>query len=268
MEIRDLSIWYPACGRCEADQGKRKAQGGLVPVKRQSVSKKGEDRILPRGLTTGECIALCEEPRKLTARATKFQLWKHQRDELFIRLLYETFARVFELLNVRIQDVDFKQCAMFISRPKGKAVFKIVDGKRTHTDTLHIQRWVFFSDYTRDLMIRYIQGRKRGHLITNHRKKRLSTRQAERIVDFYAKEAGVHRIVGYTRAGRETRLVTCKALREAGERHTDVSGADRDATARIAGHTVRTKEKHYKKGNFEEDRRIVRDHHPLMGRSE
>ncbi len=84
----------------------------------------------------------------------------------------------------------------------------------------------------------------------------------------YAKKAGIQKVIGYTRNGREVRLVTCKALREAGERHTDVAGADRDATARIAGHTVTTKERHYKKGNFEEDRKIVRGHHPLMRDSE
>lgn len=239
-----------------------------MSANRQSVGGKGEDRTLPRGLTTGECISLCEEPRKLTPRATKFQLWKHQRDELITRLLYESFARISELLSVRIEDVDFKQCAMLISQPKGKAVFKIVEGKRVHSDTLRIQRWVFFSNYTRDLMIRHLRGRKKGFIITTHRRRRLSTRQAERVVDFYARKAGIQKNVGFTKNGRQIRLVTCKALREAGERHTDVAGADRDATARIAGHTVRTKEKHYKKGNFEEDRRVVRDHHPLMGRSE
>ncbi len=217
-----------------------------------------------RGLTLQECLALCEEPRKLRLRASKFQLWKHLRDEILIRLLYETFARVSEFLHARIVDVDFEQCAIHITRPKGRAIFKIVDGKRAHVDTIFEQRWVFFSNRTRDLLIRYLEGRKRGYLIVTRRRKRMSSRQAERIVDHYARKAGIQKILGYTRNGREIRLVNCKALREAGERHTDVAGADRDATARIAGHTVRTKELHYKKGNFEEDRKVVRGHHPLM----
>ncbi|MCK4444027.1 MAG: hypothetical protein KAW09_05755, partial [Thermoplasmata archaeon] len=133
-----------------------------------------------------------------------------------------------------------------------------------HVDTVHQPRQVFFGQYTRDLMIRHLQRRRRGPLIVSSKRKRLSIRQAERIVDRHAKAAGIQRVVGHTKNGREIRLVSCKALREAGERHTDVAGADRDATARIAGHTVRTKEKHYKKGNFEEDRRIVRENHPLM----
>ena len=217
-----------------------------------------------RGLTVEECLGLCKAPRRLLANATKFQIWKAMRDELLIRLLYETWVRVSELIKVNVLDVDFDNCSILIRHPKGRAIFRIENGRRVHADTVHQQRQVFFSDYTRDLIVRYLQRRKRGPLIANSRKKRLSTRQAERIVDMYAKVAGIQRVLGYTKNGRDIRLITCKALREAGERHTDIAGGDRDATARIAGHTVRTKEKHYKKGNFEEDRRIVREHHPLM----
>ncbi|MEE9116768.1 MAG: tyrosine-type recombinase/integrase [Thermoplasmata archaeon] len=217
-----------------------------------------------RGLTLAECRALVEAPRKLPTNATKFRIWKAARDELLIRLLYESWSRVRELIMVDVKDIDFENCSIVIRHPKGRAVFKVKGGRRVHVDTVHQQRQVFFGQYTRDLMIRHLQRRKRGPLIINSKRKRLSTRQAERIVDRYAREAGIQRVVGYTKNGREIRLVSPKSLREAGERHTDVAGADRDATARIAGHTVRTKEKHYKKGNFEEDRRIVRENHPLM----
>ena len=222
------------------------------------------ERIEPRGLTVQECVDLCLAPRRLPANATKFQIWKGMRDELLIRSLYETFARVGELLEVDVRDIDFDNCSILIRHPKGKAVFRIENGRRVHVDTVYQQRQVFFSDYTRNLMIRYLQRRKRGPMATNSKRRRLSTRQAERIVNRYARSVGIQRVIGHNKTGREIRLVTCKVLREAGERHTDVAGADRDATARIAGHTVRTKEKYYKKGNFEEDRRIVREHHPLM----
>ena len=217
-----------------------------------------------RGLTVEECTRVCSASRRLPSRATKFQIWKALRDELLVRMLYETWARVGELLKVDVLDIDFDNCSILIRHPKGKAVFRIQDGRRVHVDTVHRQRQVFFGDYARDIMIRYLQRRKRGPLITNSKRKRLSTRQAERIVDEHARAAGIQRVIGYDKRGREVRLITCKGLREAGERHTDVAGADRDATARIAGHTVQTKEKFYKKGNFEEDRRIVREHHPLM----
>ncbi len=211
-----------------------------------------------------ECSLLCRAPKELPVNVTKFQLWKHLRDEILIRLIYETFMRIGELTRVKIKDVDFENRAIFVSSPKAKAVFKIVDEKRTHVDTICQPRWVFFSLHTRNLMIRYLDGRRRGYLIVNSRGKRFSTRQAERIVDHYARQADIQKVIGETRNGRKISLITCKALREAGERHTDESGGDRDGTARIAGHSVRTKERYYKLGNFEEDRRIVRRHHPLM----
>jgi len=218
----------------------------------------------PRGLMVEECIKLVQAPRKLPLSATAFMLWKRQRDEILVRLLYETWTRISELLKVEVQDIDFELCAVHIKHPKGRAKFRIVDGKRAHVDTHYQHRWVFFSDYMRNLMIRYLGSRKKGHLIVSSRGKKLSTREAERIVDNYAKLVGIQKVVGHTANNRKIRLVTCKALREAGERHTDEAGGDRDATARIAGHTVRTKEAYYKKGNFEEDRKIVRGHHPLM----
>jgi integrase len=217
-----------------------------------------------RGLTLEECLALCEAPKKLQVNATKFQLWKHLRDEILIRLLYETWARINELLSIKIEDIDFTECAINIKNPKGKSIFKIIDGKRTHLDTIYQPRWVYFGETTRDLLIRFLEGRNKGPLITNSRGGKLSTREAERIVNQYAEKCGIQKVIGYNEANRAIRLVTCKSLREAGERHTDNAGADRDATAKVAGHTVRTKESHYKKGNFEEDRAIIRAHHPLM----
>jgi integrase len=217
-----------------------------------------------RGLTLEECLALCKAPRKLEVTATKFKIWKHLRDEILIRLLYETWARINELLNVKVEDTDFKECAINIKHPKGKSIFRIIDGKKTHVDTIYQPRWVYFSETTRNILIRFLEGRNKGPLITNSRGGKLSTREAERLVNHYAEICGIQKIISYNKANRAIRLVTCKSLRESGERHTDIAGADRDATARIAGHTVRTKESHYKKGNFEEDRAIVRANHPLM----
>lgn len=217
-----------------------------------------------RGLTLEECLALCEAPRKLPVNASRFQLSKHLRDEILIRLAYGTFARIRELLKVDITDADFKYCSILIRHPKGKAVFKIVDGDREHVDTVHQERYVHFDEFTRDLIIRYLEGRKKGPLILSSHGKRMSTREAERIVDHYARTIRIQKVIGKTKNGREVQLVTCKALREAGERHTDINGGDRDTTARVAGHTVRTKEEYYKKGNFEEDREVIRKYHPLM----
>ena len=75
---------------------------------------------------------------------------------------------------------------------------------------------------------------------------------------------GIQEVVGYTKRGRRIQSVSYKSLREARGRHTDIGGTDRDATARVAGHAVRTREVYYKKGDSKEDKEIVRSHHPLM----
>jgi hypothetical protein len=42
-------------------------------------------------------------------------------------------------------------------------------------------------------------------------------------------------------------IITCIALREAGERHHDNAGGSRKISAVAAGHTMHVKEKHYEK---------------------
>lgn len=217
-----------------------------------------------RGLTERECRKLIEAPRNLPTNATDFQIWKSMRDELLLRMLYECFPRIRELISADVVDIDFEEFTLYIHHPKGKAAFRYENGDKVYIDTIRDERPTHFSDYTKNLAIRYLRGRRRGPIFTNSKGRSLTVRQGERIVHKYAEGVGIQRVVGVTKDGKRIHLVTPKALREAGERHTDVAGADRDATARIAGPTVQTKEKYYKKGDFEEDRRVVREHHPMM----
>jgi integrase len=212
---------------------------------------------IERGLTVEECILLCNAPKRLDPNVTPYIMKKQLRDEILLRLLYETWARIEELLKVEVQDVDFENCAIYIKHPKGKYYKKTQETKRE-------PRWVYFSEDTKDFIIRYLEGRKTGYLILNNRRGRMTSRTAERIIDHYARLVGIQKARGQSEDGRVLKLVTCKALREAGERHTDVGGADRDVTSKIAGHSVKTKEQYYKKSNFEESREVIRKHHPLF----
>jgi hypothetical protein len=65
-------------------------------------------------------------------------------------------------------------------------------------------------------------------------------------------------------AGKEYHLVTLKALREAGERHCDLAGADSDVTARGAQHSAIVKEKYYKKAGWDEVQQQIRKFHPAF----
>ena len=62
----------------------------------------------------------------------------------------------------------------------------------------------------------------------------------------------MQKVTHITPTGKTYHLVTLKALREAGERHMDLRGADRDVTARGSQHSALVKEKHYKKSGCEE----------------
>ena len=78
-----------------------------------------------------------------------------------------------------------------------------------HIETVSQERNVYFDDFTRDLLIRYLEGRKKGPLVVSSRVKRLSSREAERVVDYYARSVDIQKVMGHTMNGREIRLVTC-----------------------------------------------------------
>ena len=73
---------------------------------------------------------------------------------------------------------------------------------------------------------------------------------------------GMQKVTHTTTTGKEYHLVTLKALREAGERHCDLAGADSEVTARGAQHSALVKEKHYKKAGWEEVQEQVKKYHP------
>jgi len=168
-----------------------------------------------RILTDKEYVALREAARKLPLDATSFQVWKHLRDELLIRLLYETTASVGELLGVRVKDLYLDTDSFILPDSDDRA-----KSKRHKAD--REVRFAYFSKNSRHLIIQYIAGRKRGFLIMNNREEKMSVRTAERTVDNYAGKAGIQRTIGHTvdKDGkrRAVRFVTCRVLTEAGKR--------------------------------------------------
>jgi integrase len=160
-------------------------------------------------LTKKDYVALREAAKRLPLDASSFQIWKHLRDEILIRLLYETSMNVGDLLDVRVEDVDLDLYSICLKDPEIIA--------RTEDVFVHEESgFVYFDESTRHLLIQYLAGRKRGPLIMNNREERMSVRTAERIVDECARLAGIQRIRGYTfdKDGRRRALkvVTCRTL--------------------------------------------------------
>jgi hypothetical protein len=88
-------------------------------------------------------------------------------------------------------------------------------------------------------------------------------------INHYAKLLGIQKDVKYydTRTGEvhPRHLVTCMALREAGERHHDNAGGSRKLSAVAAGHT-HVKERHYEKvgEDFEQEHESYKRFHPAF----
>jgi integrase len=169
--------------------------------------------ISRRRLTEKEYFALLRAAIKLPLDASGFQIRKHFRDQAMIRLLYETSLSVGDLLDVRVKDVDLFVGSIYLMDP----------GIWARTPKVFIDDkfgFVYFSKATQYILIQYLEGRRKGHLIMNNRKERMSVRTAERIVDEYAKLARIQRIRGYTSekdgSRRALNVVTCRALSEAG----------------------------------------------------
>ncbi|MCJ7570678.1 MAG: hypothetical protein MUO82_02210, partial [Candidatus Thermoplasmatota archaeon] len=79
-----------------------------------------------------------------------------------------------------------------------------------------------------------------------------------------ATKVGIQKVEQVTLTGKEYHLVTIKALREAGERHMDMAGADSQVTARASQHSALVKEKHYKKSSWEDFHEQQKRFHPAF----
>jgi len=77
-----------------------------------------------------------------------------------------------------------------------------------------------------------------------------------------ASKVGIQKVTHVTETGKRYHLVTIKALREAGERHTDLAGADSEVTAKASQHSAVIKERHYKKTGWEEVQEQIKRFHP------
>ncbi len=113
------------------------------------------------------------------------------RDRLMLRMLYKCGLRVSELTKLRIQDIDFTESMIAIRSGKG--------GK---------DRMVPIDADTLDMIEFYKNGAEEGVLILSERGESISTRQVERLVKDYARDAGITKNV-YPHMLRHTFAVHC-----------------------------------------------------------
>ena len=200
-------------------------------------------KLLDRGMTVQEVQTL------LTASMGN-------RERAFFRAVYETFYRANELLLCNIEDYNRNTGELIAMHTKNK--YNPWTKQYINSPPKHM----VVSQPTQMLFKSIIGNRKKGPIFINIQGKRLTKTHFQVVINEIATIIGIQKVVQKTPTGREYHLVTLKALREAGERHCDLAGADTDVTARGAQHSAIVKERHYKKAWWEEIQEQVRKYHP------
>lgn len=179
-------------------------------------------------------------------------------DKLFYNLCYETMFRPFEVLNLLIEDCDKVQKLVTARRVKQKW------DRRNCKYLPSLPRTAVITDKTNELLRSVVGNRKKGCIFINTVGKLRSLRSFEISIDKWARLIGIQKEVRTLVDGKKVKLITCMALREAGERHHDNDGGSRKLSAVAAGHGMRVKEKHYEKvgGDFEQVHKSIKEHHP------
>ncbi len=209
------------------------------------------ETLLNRGMTVEECKIMC------THHSIDLK------EKLFFRIIYETQLRPFEALNLQVEQWDRKQG--FVTALKVKQKTKPRKGDH------HAKEWLPSTPKTRaitpstnEMLREYVSNRKKGPIFVNENGEMLSLEWFNQEISRLAKLLGIQKIKKYYVDGRTLKLVTCMALREAGERHHDNAGGSRKLSAVAADHTMQVKEKHYEKvgEDIEQITQSYQKHHP------
>ncbi len=211
------------------------------------------ETLLSRGMTEGECKIICTSPMIPL------------REKLFFRIIYESLMRPFEVLNLQVENWDRKQDIITAVRVKTKT--RPMRGNKRAKEWLPSEpKTMKLSPITIEMLREYVSNRKKGAIFVNDAGEMLSLEWFNQAITKYARMLGIQRIKKYYVDGRTLKLVTCMALREAGERHHDNAGGSRKLSAAGAGHTMQVKEKHYEKvgEDYEQIADSIEKHHPAF----
>jgi len=210
-------------------------------------SKKDETSTikLDRGMTLEEVKLLLTAPMGDKERA-------------FFRAIYDTWFRAQELLKCNIEDYNRATGELTCLKPKSKYNRKL---KRTIQPP---PKHMILSKPTQLLFRKIIGNRKKGAIFVNRKRNRCSITYFQMYINDLATRLGIQQVTHITPKGQNYHLVTLQGLREAGERHTDLAGADSEVTAKGSQHSAQVKEKYYKKAGWEEVQEQVRKYHPAF----
>ena len=185
------------------------------------------------------------------------------RERSFFRALYETWARPNELVMADIEYYDRNTGILILVHTKRK--YNPSSGKTIQEPP----KRPVISETTQRLLKSVIGNRKRGPIWITSTGKRVRLNHLARVLNDVALKLGIQadiKAVDDKRIGgqRVYHRVTLKCFREAGERHHDLGGGDSELSAKAAQHSMKIKEKHYKKAVWEEIQESQKKNHPAF----
>lgn len=203
------------------------------------------EQLISRGMTVDEVKLLLTSSMGDKERA-------------FYRAIYDTWFRAQELLKCNIEDYNKSTGEITCLKPKSKYSRKT---KKTYQPP---PKHMILSKPSQLLFKRIIGNRKKGPIFINRKGNRCSITYFQMYINNLATRLGIQKVTHITEKEQRYHLVTLQALREAGERHCDLAGADSDVTARGAQHSAVVKEQYYKKAGWDEIQEQVRKYHPAF----
>ena len=164
---------------------------------------------------------------------------KSKRQYLIVRLLYSTLARVSELCNIKIKDVDFKNGYIRLRGKGNKERIVPVDDKTLELINEYLQNRIFYNSD--------------DFLLVNTRLKNLNPRVVQEDVKNIKIKCGFP----------ESKIITPHVFRHTGATHLRRSGMDISELQDILGHSSPNTTRIYAKNDISQLKQSYNTMHPL-----
>ena len=174
----------------------------------------------------------------------KFKSKKSQRYYLIVRLLYSTMARVSELSNIRIKDVDFKEGYIKLRGKGNKERIVPVDPKTLELILESLENRISFTS--------------EDFLLVNTRNKRLNPRVIQNDIKTIKEKCGFS----------NTKIITPHIFRHTGATHLRRSGMDISELQDILGHSNPSTTRIYAKNDISKLKQSYSLMHPLNNKKD
>jgi site-specific recombinase XerD len=170
---------------------------------------------------------------------TLFNSRKSQRYYLIIRVLYSTMARVSELCNIRIRDIDFNEGYIRLRGKGNKERFVPVDKRTLEMITEYLSNRITYDP--------------EEYLIVNTRNQRLSPRLVQADIKH------IKELCGFP----DSKIITPHVFRHTGATHLRRSGMDISELQDILGHSSPNTTMIYAKNDITKLKQSYSTMHPL-----